>query len=362
MPLRVAITGGLTGGHVLPGITLALALATLGHEVRYIGGRGQLEEAMAGRYGVAFRGFSFQRYGPWRRRLSVARGTCTVLPLLARERPDVLFCTGSLTGIPAVLAARALGVPVVLHESDVVPGSETRWLAVLSRRVCVGFEPTATHFRRPTVVTGNLTRPNFAGGSRAACLRRYGLPDDRPVVFVVGGSQGAATLNDLVVAIVPELVDSCSVIHACGVGKLDRSIRYPGYVPLEFVHDEIRDIYAASDLVVCRAGAGAIEEACAYRVPALYVPYPWAEANHQEHNARTMAAAGVADVLPQPGLTPDQLLVAIHRMLAGRAAYVAGYERLVRPPALRLLCEVVLREARPLRRVRRPAGESPRCA
>jgi UDP-N-acetylglucosamine--N-acetylmuramyl-(pentapeptide) pyrophosphoryl-undecaprenol N-acetylglucosamine transferase len=211
--------------------------------------------------------------------------------------------------------------------------------------VCVGFDDTAAHFRGKAVVTGNPARPNLAGGSRSACLRRFGLPADRPVIAVIGGSQGAATLNELVVAAVPALVPACSVIHLTGRGKQRSELSRSGYVQREFVHDEIRDIYAASDLIVSRAGAGAIEEICAYQIPALYVPYPWAEADHQAVNARVMADAGVAEVLVQRTLTSTGLLDAIGRMLVRRESYAARFDDLVRPPALDRLTDVLLREA-----------------
>jgi len=350
MSIRVVVTGGLTGGHTMPCLTLALALRELGHEVFYIGGANEFEATMAARYDIEFFGFRYVRRGKWRRRLSLADGTVKTLRTLYHLDPDVIFSKGSLTGVPAVIAGRTLGIPIVLHESDIVPGSEIVRMASLCSRICVGFPETATHFRRPTLVTGNLTRPNFSGGSRDACLKRYGLPSDRPVIFITGGSQGAASLNDLIWAILPELIPSCSLIHICGMGKSNPEFTSTGYVQLEFVNDEIKDIYVASDLIVSRAGAGAIEEACAYKVPAIYVPYPWAENNHQELNARVFAAAGVAQVIPQVELTPSRLLEAIRTMLTQCASYADRYSYLVRPNALPLLYEVIFSEG--LRRQR----------
>lgn len=349
MGKRVVVTGGVTGGHVLPALAVARALGRQGHRVTYIGGADQLDAQLARRYQVDFAGFRFHRHGFWARWFSLVRATVRVLVRLARDRPDVIFSTGSLVGVPVVLAGRALRVPVVLHDSDSRPGDEVRRLAPLSRRVCVGFPTAAAGFGgRAVTFTGNPTRPDFAGGSRIAALRRYGLPSDRPLVFVVGGSQGAVSLNRLVWGALPELLSSYSIVHSCGVGKTDPSIRRPGYVQLEFVHEEIRDIYAASDLVVSRAGAGAIEEALAYRVPALYVPYPWGD-GHQEGNARLMAAAGVADVLPQPGLTEADLLRSVHRMIREKARYQAAFDALERPDAVAVLCRIILDEAGPVR-------------
>ena len=344
--VRVVVTGGLTGGHVFPCITLALALSDLGHQVRYVGGAGELEEAMAARYGVDFEGFDYVRAPTIHRTVSILRGAAKIYASLRSWRPNVVFCKGSPTGVPAALAGRAMGVPIVLHESDSVPGSEMRWLAPLSQVICVGYPSTASHFKRRVLITGNLIRPNFGGGSRETCLRRYGLPTDRPVVTIIGGSQGATSLNAIVRAIVPALVSSCSLIHLCGVGKRDGSLSRTGYVSLEFVNDEIRDIYAATDLLVSRAGAGVIEEACAYRVPALYVPYPWAQYAHQENNARIMSASGVAEVELQQDLTPAKLLSRIRELLSRKDDYMARYDRLQRPRALPSVRDAVLREAR----------------
>jgi UDP-N-acetylglucosamine--N-acetylmuramyl-(pentapeptide) pyrophosphoryl-undecaprenol N-acetylglucosamine transferase len=162
----------------------------------------------------------------------------------------------------------------VLHESDALPGRENRMLAPLAHSVCVGFPHAERRLHGRTIVTGNLTRPHFAGGDIVRCRERFGLAPDRPLIFVTGGSQGALTLNELLAPIVPALTGRWSVIHQCGRGKLPASGRIEHYAPVEFLGDELADVYAATTLLVGRAGAATIAEAAAYRVPAVFVPLP----------------------------------------------------------------------------------------
>jgi UDP-N-acetylglucosamine--N-acetylmuramyl-(pentapeptide) pyrophosphoryl-undecaprenol N-acetylglucosamine transferase len=343
---HIVVTGGLTGGHVFPAATLALALMARGHSVRYVGARGHLEEDVAASYGIPFTGFRFRARPAVTRSAYLARATVTLCAHLRQSKPDVVFSKGSLVGAPLVLASRIVGLPIVLHESDTVPGSEMLWLAKCTPHVCIGHEGARRFFGRPVHFTGNLPRPNFIGGDRDACFRRYGLPRDRPLVFVVGGSQGAQALNEVAFRAAPLLTQFCSVVHACGRGKLGAFQPLPGYAPVEVLGDEIRDVYAACDLVISRAGATAIEEALLYSVPAIYVPYPWAERDHQSQNARALASSGVAEVLPQDKLEIAELIRMVRHILADLPRYQAAHQAISRPNAEDLLCAKLLNVAR----------------
>jgi UDP-N-acetylglucosamine--N-acetylmuramyl-(pentapeptide) pyrophosphoryl-undecaprenol N-acetylglucosamine transferase len=357
---RVVVVGGLTGGHVMPSMSIALGLRELGCEVLLIGARGQLDERMAVRYGLAFGGLPWRRGGTLRNRVSIVAGIPTAASLLGWFDPAVVVSKGSDVCIPVVLSAWAKGIPVILHESDATPGTEHLLVQRLSRAICLGFAQAAAGFSQPTIVTGNLTRPYLGGGSRKACLRRYGLAEDKPVIAVLGGSQGAESLNRLIEAISTSLCRSSSLIHVCGPGKLVAMSRVPNYVQLEFVHEEIRDIYAAADLVVARAGAATIAEIAAYRIPAILVPYPWAERDHQRRNALVLADRGVATVLSQSGLTPARLHAAIEEAMGSRAIMAANYGKdplLGSRDSLQRLLEVVLWTLQNNHRIDRSAHE-----
>jgi len=190
-----------------------------------------------------------------------------------------------------------------------------------------------------------VPRPNFSGGDKHHCLRNYGIGETKPVLFVTGGSQGADSLNRLVFRIAGALTRRYYVIHQCGVGKVDKGVSGHDYVQVEFVDDEIRHIYAATDLVVSRAGATAIAEISMYRVPALYIPYPWAEGDHQRYNASIAATRGGCEVLSQEGLTPERLLLQINEMMARRLTYRASYATCDQAEALPRLLDIIERYA-----------------
>jgi len=161
-------------------------------------------------------------------------------------------------------------------------------------------------------------------------------------VFVTGGSQGAATLNELLAPILPDLTGRYFVLHQCGPGKLLRRTGLPGYLGVEFLGDELRDVYAASTLVVSRAGAGTITELRQYAVPAVRVPYPWARGNHQLENARLLARRGVCTVLLQDTLTPERLLRAIDEGVEMAPERRANYRDVLPSNALeRIIAEVL---------------------
>ena len=174
------------------------------------------------------------------------------------------------------------------------------------------------------------------------CERVYSTTSDGRE-FANGGSQGAEALNRMIFAILEQLVSRYSVIHQCGRGKCDSNFRNSDYVQFAFIGDEIRHIYASSDLVLSRAGATSITEISLYGLPALYVPYPWAENDHQTHNALTAQRRGGCVMMEQRDLTAPQLLKTIDSMMARRIEYRAQYERLREERALPGLLSLIER-------------------
>ena len=323
--MNVVVTGGLTGGHVMPCVSLALALRSAGHDVLYIGADGQFEAHTCQRYGIPFAGIRFHRHSRIRRIALLLPGFLSAARAMRRFRPSVIFSKGSVVAVPVVLAGRLLRVPVIAHESDTVPGSETLRLARYCDLICLGHETTRAFFNQPTLITGNMTRPNFGGGTRSECLRLYGFPSHKPVVFVTGGSQGALAINDLIYPILSQLTNKYSVVHQCGVGKLRPQTGLSDYVQLEFLFDEIKHVYAASRVVVSRAGASSLAEACWYGVPMILIPLPAAEFDHQWHNALALESHGLCTILPQGQATPARLARAIDEMIANRARFAERY-------------------------------------
>jgi UDP-N-acetylglucosamine--N-acetylmuramyl-(pentapeptide) pyrophosphoryl-undecaprenol N-acetylglucosamine transferase len=306
-----------------------LAMKQLGWRVSYFGAAGEMEEQLTAKYGLEFFRFRFARRPALSRLISQIAAFVWALEALRRVRARVVFSKGSSVSTPVVLAASLLRIPIILHESDAVPGTETILVQRLASAVCVGYPEAARALSVPVIVTGNPPGPNAMCGNRETARRIFAVDFEKPILFVTGGSQGAASLNRLLWPILETLTERYSVIHQCGPGKKNTGLECPDYCAVEFLHEEMRHAYAASDVVLGRAGATTIAEVSSYRIPALYVPYPWAESDHQMHNARLAHEQGGCEVLRQDELNPTRLLEAIDRMMLHRDSYHLRYQQSV---------------------------------
>jgi UDP-N-acetylglucosamine--N-acetylmuramyl-(pentapeptide) pyrophosphoryl-undecaprenol N-acetylglucosamine transferase len=251
---------------------------------------------------------------------------------------------------------------VVVHEQTSVPGLANRVAGRFARRIALTFPLTGAELpAERTVLTGNPLRPELQGGTRAAACRRFGLEDAGPIVYVTGGALGSHRLNRDVGEALPRLLERCQVIHQCGDNKTTGDLAWLGeraralpdrlrrrYALHAYVGAELRDVYAATALVIGRSGAGTVNECCQLGLPALYVPLPGTSGDEQTANARLVEAAGGAVVFPQVSLTSGGLVEAVERLLGDAGGLRAMGERarsLAVPDAadriVRLLFEVV---------------------
>lgn len=307
---RLAFAGGGTGGHIVPGLHLLADAASRGRApsdlVWFTSGREVENSALAG----------LARLAPGCERvvlpLEPSGGGAPSLAQLARRalpatwrarralqahRSEVLLGLGGFTSLPAVLAARSLGLPCALLEVNAVPGKATRMLARLVRRVYHASPaslPSAAGSRH--VVFGPPLDPALARGrgtsiERRAIAQAAGLPGEGTLLLVLGGSQGAGSLNRFVADHAGTLLASgAEVLHQCGPGRLESApTERPGLVVREYLA-EIPDLLRAADLVLCRGGASTLAEVAAARVPLVVVPYPHHADRHQERNARGLGA------------------------------------------------------------------------
>ncbi len=276
------------------------------------------------------------------------------------DRPAVAVAFGGYASVPGALAALSLRVPLVLQEQNVIPGLANRLLAPAASAIAVAFSRTLEGRRgwaRKAVVTGNpLLRPPRPQ-AREEALRAFSLQSGRKTLAVVGGSQGAASLNRAVLGALPRWGGrrDMQLLHAVGRDKFGEFMAAAGkhepapfiYRPMQFV-ERMDLLYAAADLVVCRAGAATISELAAAGCPSILVPYPHATAAHQDANAEVLAAAGAALVLDDGALDGRRLVAEVDTLLQdeGRLEEMREAARgLGRPDAAARLAEVVLSRA-----------------
>lgn len=227
--------------------------------------------------------------------------------ILRKFRPDVVMSKGGFVSFPVVLAAWSLRVPIVLHEADAAPGLANRLCARFARVICVSWSETMRFFPAKKILwTGMPVRREVVRGVRARGLQFLHFDDLKPILLVMGGSSGAKSINALVWRCLDRLLEKYNVVHVTG-RHIDESYvknlarRKNNYRSYPYLHDELFDVYAASDVVVSRAGAGAIAELCVLAKPCVLIPLGTAQSRgDQIVNARILSDAGAVEVLHEP--------------------------------------------------------------
>ncbi len=334
----IALAGGGTGGHVYPALAIADALRERGHEVLYYGDAGRLEARVAPERGYPFRAVRALQYprgglvGRIRFALALARAVLACRRMLRRDGVEAVLGVGGYISAPPVLAAWTMGIGRAVHEANVVPGLANRLCARVAQRVLLTYERTRDRIpgRAPRLVVGVPVAPRVLAGDRAAAGERYGLDPRRPTVLFVGGSLGAARLNELAVACA-HADRRWQVLHVCGPRYLETVQAQldpmpPGCVLVGY-EDRMGDAYAIADLVVCRAGSSTLAELAAVGRAAVLVPSPNVTENHQEENARGLEAVGAARVLVEQDWDLDRAVRTVAELAEDAARLAAMGQR-----------------------------------
>ncbi|MCR5651116.1 MAG: undecaprenyldiphospho-muramoylpentapeptide beta-N-acetylglucosaminyltransferase, partial [Lachnospiraceae bacterium] len=280
---RIILTGGGTAGHCLPNMALLPILRKEGFDISYIGSYEGIERSIAEKNCLPYYGISsgkLRRYfdlknfsDPFR----VLKGFGESVKILKELKPDLVFSKGGYVAVPVVKAAKKLGIPVVIHESDFTPGLANRLSYSSASKICCSFRKTLDMLPKDKgVFTGTPIRKELLSGNRDRALCFTDLESGKnPFLMIIGGSLGAASVNEAVWAALPELLERFQVVHLCGKGKADPDFdRYEGYRQYEYIDEELPDLYALSDLVISRAGANAVIELLSLKEPNILIPLP----------------------------------------------------------------------------------------
>ena len=330
---RIVLTGGGTAGHVTPNIALLPKLQELGYDVHYIGSYNGIEKTLMEGCHVPYYGISsgkLRRYFDLKNfsdPFKVLKGFSEASKLLKNLKPDVVFSKGGFVSVPVVIAAAKQRIPVVIHESDMTPGLANKLSIPAASKVCCNFPETLNHLPKgKAVLSGSPIREELLTGNREKALQFTGLTGKKPVLLIIGGSLGSVVVNEAVRGILPTLLKKFEIIHLCGKGKLDQTLTaMNGYVQYEYISDELKDLFALSDIVISRAGANSICEFLALRKPALLIPLSAAASRgDQILNAHSFQKQGFAAVLEEEQLSGESLEKALTDLWENRDAYVSA--------------------------------------
>lgn len=327
---RIILTGGGTAGHVTPNIALLPRLKELQYDIHYIGSYNGIEKELIEQFGIPYHGissgklrryFSLQNFtDPFR----VLKGFGEAKRLIKLLNPDVIFSKGGFVSVPVVMAGKKCKVPTIIHESDMTPGLANKLSIPSATKVCCNFPETVKLLPADkAVLTGSPIRQELLEGNKEKARSFTGLSPDKPVILIIGGSLGAAAINDAVRSNLHEILKEFQVIHLCGRGKLDPTLNnISGYVQYEYIKDELKDLFALTDIVISRAGANAICELLALHKPNLLIPLSAnASRGDQILNARSFERQGFSLVLEEENITNETFLSSIHELYTNRQQY-----------------------------------------
>lgn len=328
---RIILTGGGTAGHVTPNIALLPRLKELGYDIQYIGSYTGIEKELIEPFGIPYHGissgklrryFSVQNFtDPFR----VLKGFREAHKLIRQLKPDVIFSKGGFVSVPVVLAGKRCKVPVIIHESDMTPGLANKIAIPTAAKVCCNFPETLKSLPKgKAVLTGSPIRQELLSGNKIAAMDMCHFTSDKPVILVIGGSLGAVAVNNAVREALPELLKDFQIIHLCGKGKMDESLKdVEGYCQFEYIKNELRNLFALADIVISRAGANAICELIALHKPNLLIPLSAnASRGDQILNARSFERQGFSLVLEEEQLTKETLLAAVKNLYENRTTFI----------------------------------------
>ena len=321
--IKLLIAASGTGGHLFPAIATAQQISAQLPEtkIEWLGVPDRLETQLVPeqyplhtvRMSGVQGGLSL---GTLKLLARFAKSTAQVRNLLKTGNFQGVFTTGGYISAPAIIAARSLGLPSVMHESNALPGKVTRWLSPWCTLVALGFAEAIEHLpKAKTIVLGTPVRSQFLAETQSS-LTDIDIPPDVPLLVVVGGSQGAVAVNQMVRTAAPAWLDKGAwIVHITGTNDADAdSFSHPHYIHRPF-YDNMAALFGRANLAISRAGAGTLIELAITATPSVLIPYPFAAEDHQTYNAAAFEHAGAALLYQQAQLSADRLQTLVLELL-----------------------------------------------
>lgn len=358
--ISVVFTGGGSAGHVTPNLAIIPLLRKrfsdkdISLDIHYIGSENGIEKEMISahsdityhsiRTGKLRRYFSWQNFtDPFR----VIAGCGDARKLLAEIKPAVVFSKGGFVSVPVAAGAHHHKIPVIAHESDMTPGLANKISARFATKICTTFPDTVKDLPKGVgVYTGSPVRPELFNGSAEAARARYGF-DKKPVILIMGGSLGSATLNKTIRESLAQLTEKYNIIHLCGKGNIDNKfVKFaPSYQQFEFISDELPDVLALADLIISRAGSNAIHEFLALHKPMLLIPLPLTSSRgDQILNAESFEKRGYAIVLREEQISQSTFMSAVSYVEKDKEKMKAAMESCENTNGANVIAELIAKQ------------------
>lgn len=351
---RIILTGGGTAGHVTPNIALIPYLQAAGYEIAYIGSYDFIESTLIPDMGIKYVGVStgmLRRYRTLKNLsdpFKVFKGISEAKKFIKEFKPNIVFSKGGYVGVPVTYAAFLSGVPTIIHESDMTPGLANKLCLPIVKKVCCNFPETLKLLpKKKAYLTGSPIRDELLKGDKEKGLTRCGFKKNNPIIMVIGGSLGSASINEAVRGALPTLLNDFNIVHICGKGKTDESLNNKeGYCQFEYVKEGLNDLYAMADLIISRAGANSICEILALKKPNLLIPLSKASRGDQILNANSFKAQGYSMVLDDDDCNPENLIEKVTELYFLRQTYIDAMEKSTLTDSIKTIIELINRTAK----------------
>ncbi|HFU7089636.1 TPA: undecaprenyldiphospho-muramoylpentapeptide beta-N-acetylglucosaminyltransferase [Bacillus cereus] len=336
MNKKILFTGGGTAGHVMINIVLIPKFMEKGWGVEYIGSQNGIEKLLVQnvKYNIVSTG-KLRRYWDlenFKDPFKIIKGCIQSYKLMKRIKPDVIFSAGGFVSVPVVIGAWMNKVPVIIREPDSTLGLANKIALPFTTKLCTTFPQTGENVsNEKKVYVGPIVREEIERGNvlRGRSYCKFKL--DKPVLLIMGGSQGAQWINDMVRKSLETLLLNFNIVHMCGKGKGDSSIGMEGYMQFEYIGEELPHILNMASVVVSRAGSTAISELLFLKKPMLLIPLTNSSSRgDQVLNAEYFSRQGYAEVILQDRVSTNTFIHAVNKLYTNKERYIQnmnGYKK-----------------------------------
>lgn len=339
--MKILFVGGGSGGHFYPLVAVARSILKIAENERiarlefFLMSDKPIEKTLLEKEEIKFIQIPAGKIRRYFSLLNLSDIIKTFLGIvisffkLYRLMPEVVFSKGGYAAFPVLFCARILRIPVMIHESDSIPGAVNKWAGKWAQKIAVSFKETLRFFdAQKTVVTGNPIRTQILGGNEKEAILHFNLEEGMRTILVLTGSQGAMKINETILDVLPELLEKYQVIHQMGENNfkdvegrarviLENVPLKHRYHPLPFLNEgSLKNAGKIASIIVSRAGAGSIFEIAGWGLPSILIPLYNSAQNHQRENAYNYAGAGACEVIEEPNLKPHILLLQIDKILS----------------------------------------------